>query len=53
MRNRNNIKYKIIMGLYNFSPIKTAREVMQIIAGFIVVSMLFAFVFIFLPNFIF
>ena len=53
MRNRNNIKYKIIMGLYNFSPIKTAREVTQIITGFIVVSMLFAFVFIFLPNFIF
>lgn len=52
-RGRNTLSYKMKMKMYDFSPIKTAHDISQIVAGFIVATTLFTFVFIFLPNILF
>lgn len=52
-RGRDTLSYKMKMKWYNFSPTKTAHDISQIVAGFIVAITLFTFVFIFLPNILF
>lgn len=52
-RGRNTISYKMKMKWYNFSPIETVHNISQIVAGFVVASVLFIFVFILLPNILF